>query len=78
MVQCQAEIGGHIFDLQFLVDTGAEVNVLRAGLVPDHLLSRLEKPYRLTAANQQVLSGGDKSANVILCLSGTEVDTQTP
>ena len=78
LIKCRAEIEGHEFDLRFLVDTGAEVNVIKAGLIPDRLLTRLDRPWKLTAANQQRLSGGDKAARVVLRLDGTEVDTQRP
>ena len=79
MLNCRAEIGGHVdIDLTFLVDTGAEVNVIHQGLIPEHLLTHLAHPWRLTAANQQNIAGGDKEAHLTLLLEGKEVDTQRP
>ena len=46
--------------LNALVDTGAQVNLIRSGLVAPHLLSHAESPIRLLAANGQTIQGGDK------------------
>ena len=44
--------------MDILVDTGAEANLIRKGLVSDHLTYGAEKPLRFATANGQSLSGG--------------------
>ena len=43
-----------------LVDTGAQVNIVRQGLVPQYLMEKATDPVRLVAANQEIIPGGDK------------------
>ena len=51
---------------------------MRQGIIPEHLLTPLEHPWKLSAANGQRLSGGDKEAHLILKLDGFDVDTKNP
>ena len=44
--------------VRVLVDTGAEVSLVRAGLIPDQHLSPARHPIRLFAANKKALGGG--------------------
>ena len=53
-----------------LVDTGAQISLIRKGLVPPHLLQPAKNPIRLMAANQQRLEGGDKEIRVDLTFDG--------
>ena len=76
LLDCEIELQGVVYVVRALVDTGAEVNVIRCGIIPDEDLVILERPWRLTAANQQSIVGGDKEARVVLCLAGVEVDTK--
>ena len=78
-IQGHVEYGeGEPAPVQFLVDTGAELCIIRRGIIPERFLERLEKPWKLTAANQQRLVGGEFQATVSLCLKGTQVDTGYP
>ena len=63
-------------NVRFLVDTGAEINLIRRGIAPAHLISRAEKPLRIATANQGIMSGGDTMVNCIVVLQGKEIDTK--
>ena len=45
-------------ELYALVDTGAEVNLIRTGILPSERFQPSERPLRLVMANNQRLSGG--------------------
>jgi hypothetical protein len=49
---------GDLQKMDILVDTGAEANLIRKGLVSDHLTYAAKKPLRFATANGQNLSGG--------------------
>ena len=49
--------------LNTLVDTGAEVNLVRLGLLPDHLFFSASKKLKLLMANGNRLSGGERIIN---------------
>ena len=49
-----------VFDV--LVDTGAEVSLVKAGLLPPECLTDSQKPVRLKVANGQYMVGGTKEA----------------
>ena len=71
-------IGGGQYAVKVLVDTGAEVNLIRKGLLPSENLQDMTRPLVLTAANAGPLAGGDKSTQGLLYLRGVEVDTGKP
>ena len=45
---------------EIIIDTGAEVNLIREGLVPKHLLSPAEKTFLFLTADGTRKRGGDK------------------
>ena len=51
-----------IFDV--LVDTGAQVSLVKAGLLPPECLTDSRKPVRLKVANGQYMVGGTKEATI--------------
>ena len=51
-----------VFDV--LVDTGAEVSLVKAGLLPPECLTDSRKPVRLKVANGQNMVGGTKEAAI--------------
>lgn len=55
--------------LMILIDTGAEINLVRSGLLSSHLFFVAEKPMRLMTASGQVLPGGDKTVQLELFFS---------
>ena len=68
-------VNGEVIPLLVLVDTGAEVNVIALSKVEWDVWTPLSKPWKLVAANQQRLKGGDKELAVILKMVGHQVDT---
>ena len=50
--------------VEFLVDTGAEFNLIRPDLVPPGCLGEPSKFIRLVVANNEALVGGDKACQV--------------
>ena len=53
---------GKVFDV--LVDTGAQVSLVKAGLLPPECLTDSQKPVRLKVANGQYMVGGTKEAAI--------------
>ena len=51
-----------VFDV--LVDTGAQVSLVKAGLLPPEFLTDSRKPVRLKVANGQYMVGGTKEAAI--------------
>ena len=51
-----------VFDV--LVDTGAQVSLVKAGLIPPECLTDSRKPLRLKVANGQYMVGGTKEAAI--------------
>ena len=59
-----------------LLDTGAEVNLVKHGLLPNSALREATRPLRLLAANNLQLLGGDREALVDICFQGRHVETK--
>ena len=61
--------------LDVLVDTDAEANLIRQGLVEEHLTYPAKEALKFETANGQVLSGGDRCVTVSMQLQteGSEV-----
>ena len=55
-----------------LIDTGAEICVLKRGLIPDKYLRPATKPLRLVGANERRLEGGDKEVTLNLCVGAIQ------
>ena len=49
-----------------LVDTGAQVSLVKAGLLPPKCLTASRRPIRLNVANGQYMEGGTKEAEIAL------------
>jgi len=52
-----------------LVDTGAEANLIKKGLVPQHMTHAARKKLDLIAVNGQRLEGGTRTANLELAFN---------
>ena len=52
--------------LNVLVDTGAQVSLVKAGLLPQECLTASRRPVRLKSANGQYMDGGTKEAEIAL------------
>ena len=70
-------VGNTKFVLNALIDTGAEINVVRKGLIPSEFTHPNNRPITMTAADAAPLSGGKMGVSGIAVLGGTEEDTQT-
>ena len=70
-------VGEQKFVLNALVDTGAEINVIKKGLIPSELTHPNHRPITMTAADAAPLSGGKMGVSGTAVLGGTEEDTQT-
>ena len=62
--------------IKVLVDTGAEVCLIRRGIIPPHFFQRASKPCRLATADHRVLQGGDKELCCTLHFHAFEVDSR--
>ena len=58
-----------------LVDTGAEINLLRRGLVSDKYFEKSLKPKRFVTANKEVMDGGLVDMGCVVLIPGVYVDT---
>ena len=56
-------IGGENLVVKALVDTGAQINVVRRGLFPETDMRPAKDPLRLTLADGQPFWGGDREVN---------------
>ena len=67
-----------------LIDTGAEVCLVRRGLLPSEIFFEAQRPMKLVAANNQRLLGGSREAVVSICMRGVfgdsnqEIETEIP
>ena len=50
--------------LNVLVDTGAQSNLIRTGLVPDRLWKEASKPLEFRTVSHEMLPGGDRKRHV--------------
>jgi hypothetical protein len=60
-----------------LLDTGAEVNLVRKGLVPSDAFQNSDSPLRILTASGDELDGGDKEVGLEIRFHGLDVDTKT-
>ena len=61
-----------------LIDTGAEVCLIKEGLLPPEVFVDSPRPMRLLAANNQCLSGGTREVVVSVCLKGVIRESNQP
>ena len=65
-------------EIEFLVDTGSEVNLIRPDLVPKDCEEKAEKGVRLLVANNEVMEGGYKMCRSQLQFFGVEIGREYP
>ena len=63
---------GEIKNLKVLIDTGAQANLVRTGLISQHLFQGAPKILRFVTASGQRLEGGEHVVNVQLQFSSIE------
>ncbi len=64
--------------MKALVETGAEVNVIRRGMVPSEFLILNDMPITLSGADYTMLNVGKMGAEGTAVLEGVEIDTKSP
>ena len=50
--------GGLEQEIKVLIDTGAEINLVRRGLLPETEMEVVDKPLKFTTASSDRLEGG--------------------
>ena len=63
-------------NMEALVGTGAEVNLVNTKLVNQDLFAPAKKPVRLGVANSHLLQGGGREVTMFLSFWGHDVDTK--
>ena len=58
-----------------LIDTGAEVNLIRRGVVQTSFWNATKTPQRFVTANSTAIWGGDRELLVDLTLNGANIDS---
>ena len=59
-----------------LLDTGAEVNLIRKGLLPQHAFREATNPLDLVAANNDPVVGGDREVDLTIHVQGVVEGTR--
>ena len=67
---------GAEYPISALIDTGAEINLLRQGLLPPHYFSLSPNPRRFVTAGQAQMAGGKLEVSCGVILQGTNIVTQ--
>jgi len=76
VVQVVLRLGdGLQIPIMALVDTGAEVNLLRKGLVDERDFVESDRPRRFVTANQELMDGGLVEVPCTLFMEGVDMDT---
>ncbi len=68
----------HIFSVRSLVDTGAEVNIIRRGFIPEHSLEKDSHPLTLRGVNETKLKGANLCLRGVCTMEGKAVVGQQP
>ena len=77
-LKCQLHSMGDPITSKVFVDTGAEVNLVRRGLLKPEAFAASEIPLSILAANQLPIAGGHRETVAVLAFSGTEVGEKGP
>ena len=64
-------------DLLVLLDTGAEVNIIKKSLVPSGVSRMSHKPIRFVMASSEVMAGGERESFSQLSIRGRATDTSS-
>ena len=72
-IQCAIHTLAGVVSSRAFVDTGAEVNLVRRGLLGEGVFVPSEVPLQILAANQTTLEGGNRETTAVLAFPGTEV-----
>ena len=61
--------------IRVLIDTGAEINLIRRGIAYPEYLMPVGRPIRIATANQAPMIGGEKEVHCVITLVAMKVDT---
>ena len=76
-VKMQAELeDGATVDLEVLVDTGSEVNIVRRGIINTHLFRESTRPVRFLTASSSIMEGGQREVACQMLIKGIDVENQ--
>ena len=64
--------------VEFLVDTGAEINLIRPDMVPKECIGAPTRIVRMATASNDVLRGGDSAIQTDVVLYGEEIGREFP
>ena len=67
---------GIVRDLDALVDTGAEINIINPKFVPRDIFQPAKRPLKVGMANAVCLKGGKREASFTIALKGLDVDSR--
>jgi hypothetical protein len=70
------DVGDRVFEFQALIDTGAEVDVIKRGIIRHKFLFACDEPITISAADSSKLDGGSLCVNGTAFINGFEVDTK--
>ena len=62
--------------LRFLIDTGADINLIRTGLTEPRHLTMVKNPLQITTANRAIMPGGEKQVNCTILMKGVDINTK--
>ena len=68
LIWVKAQFKKEDFFMQVLIDTGAEANLVRRGLLPARYLQKARNPISLLTADGTHMAGGSKETSLCLCL----------
>lgn len=77
-IHVSLNVEGQTFLVKALIDTGAEVNIIRRGIIPPELLRRAETPISLSTADSSAIQGGKLGVSGLANLRGHERDLKIP
>ena len=66
---------GSMQEIEALIDTGTQVNLLRRGLVPKGFFGPSLFPKRFTTASKKIMEGGLTDLHCSMLMWGVDVDT---
>ena len=69
---------GEVFEVEALIDTGAQVNLIRRGIIPEKYFGKSMRPRRFVTASKKGMDGGLTDVSCSIFLSGNDMDTCEP
>ena len=72
------QVGDQVFTIRALIDTGAEVNIIKKGTIPPHYMQRDNHPLTLKGADDSQLTGGNLCLKATGMIEGKDIDSKEP